>query len=1268
MTSDSPAATAASFSAGQSSGHVPIVCGALRGILFHGRLENGRSLCIRVGKTKDLISPCEFERRGGKVATRNWKRSIHCDGKPIGDFLLDSISSAGKRCCRFVLCSDLLSPCVPSSVTSSGLPDPVVNNLVTASMSSCAGSPTSSISADADRYAPLCDGAALPSNRSVHTPLASSGRNGSCDVASCALCGKVVATIAALWQHVNSTHISRGCIPPLSFFQRFDRLICSNPSCRFAYSNKWSTCQRSLGGSRKCGARLVDPSSLPDLVPLTSASSSPAFSSGPTGSPSAIHSAPDLSTKDMLSIAIQAAVDCHIPSEYSCLESTIFNTIMTTLFSLPVHTVRHVPRAARPLLASALCREFSLSVRHGLWGFVRLLLLPKLVLRSPPRAGRKKRYLVGALLQDRLKQWMSGTGISDLWCAACAEGALFRSSTSSTTENLASSNNRRAIRWASEGRYGNALQALGSLGVASFDNASAKEELHRRHPQSELPSPSPSVPAPLTVQPSIVLSALRSFQRGTSPGSSALRPQHLLDAVCGSTAPASVECLNSLTCCINSLLAGTLDSRLAPWFCGAPLTALAKKTGGFRPIAVGETLRRLVSKVCCLSVRSLLPDQLLPFGQVGVGISGGLEAAVHSMRSILSLYGSDSSLCCLKLDMTNAFNECSRSNFLSRCHADLPELFAWVQWCYCCAGELRFGPHRILSTTGVQQGDPLGPLLFSLVLRDFLSNCPVPDGLHFQLWYLNDGILVGTPSALSSFLDDLQLRGPSYGLHPNLSKCEVFWPSGDQSFTDFPPAVKRVVLPQAGGIDFLGSPIWGSPEFLSAFVGSVVDRVSALQERLRDLGDPQVELHLLRSCLGVCKLNHLLRTIPPGCVDSELLRFDDNLRHSLSSICNASISDQSWLQATLPCSLGGLGLRGAHRASSAAFLGCCISSFALCSQLLSAYSGSSISISSIPGKELAISCLSALLSGTPIMEVPASQFSEAQRLYQFQLDTCQSSSLLSSCSLRDQARIRAISSHPCASAWLRAIPSVSLGLTMSRQEFVCSLWYWLGIPVFASTDSIRCSCGNVVDRFGDHLLGCGHGPMRIRRHDALCDIVFHALLQGNSGCKREQRCGSGLDRPGDVYHPDFLYGKPAYFDVTVRNSLQGSLLSQSAVTAGVAASRGEVEKDAHHEEAVLGAGGIFIPLAVESLGLWSPASLKILRDIAVRATNRSGVSAAVACHHFIEQLSICLWRHNSHMFLHLFSLLPVSPLWELSPGVGSSAHGFCHSEPWACDT
>ena len=288
--------------------------------------------------------------------------------------------------------------------------------------------------------------------------------------------------------------------------------------------------------------------------------------------------------------------------------------------------------------------------------------------------------MVGPLLWDQLQQWTSGTRIPDLWHAACEEGvkcdpSATRSGLSASNE-LAKSNVRRAFRWASEGCHGNALRALGSLCVASFNDTSAKEELLCRHPLSELPSPSSSVLDPLTVQPSLVVLALCSFPRGTSPGSSALHPQHLLDAVCGSTAPAAVECLNSLTRCINGLLAGTLDSCLVPWFCSAPLTALVKKGSGFWPIAVSETLRRLLSKVCFFCVRSPLPDLLLPFGQLGVSISGGLEASVHSMRTILSTLGSDSSLCCLKLDMTNAFNECSCTSFLPRCHSDLPELFA----------------------------------------------------------------------------------------------------------------------------------------------------------------------------------------------------------------------------------------------------------------------------------------------------------------------------------------------------------------------------------------------------------------------------------------------------------------------------------------------------------------------------------------------------------------------------------------------------------------
>ena len=56
------------------------------------------------------------------------------------------------------------------------------------------------------------------------------------------------------------------------------------------------------------------------------------------------------------------------------------------------------------------------------------------------------------------------------------------------------------------------------------------------------------------------------------------------------------------------------------------------------------------------------------------------------------------------------------------------------------------------SKQGVQQGDPFGPLLFSLVLHKLIrsiasdSEC---SKLLFNLWYLNDGTLAGPKAAVN---------------------------------------------------------------------------------------------------------------------------------------------------------------------------------------------------------------------------------------------------------------------------------------------------------------------------------------------------------------------------------------------------------------------------------------------------------------------------------------------------------------------------------------
>ena len=46
-----------------------------------------------------------------------------------------------------------------------------------------------------------------------------------------------------------------------------------------------------------------------------------------------------------------------------------------------------------------------------------------------------------------------------------------------------------------------------------------------------------------------------------------------------------------------------------------------------------------------------------------------------------------------------------------------------------------------------------------------------------------------------------------------------------------------------------------------------------------------------------------------------------------------------------------------------------------------------------------------------------------------------------------------------------------------------------------------------------------------------------------------------------MYHHDFEGSLPAYFDLSVRNSLQPSFLTQAASYAGAASEAGEMEKD-----------------------------------------------------------------------------------------------------------
>ena len=99
--------------------------------------------------------------------------------------------------------------------------------------------------------------------------------------------------------------------------------------------------------------------------------------------------------------------------------------------------------------------------------------------------------------------------------------------------------------------------------------------------------------------------ALRSFKKSSSAGPSRMRPCHILNLFQAKTANRLFTVLGSLT---TKFANYGFPSSLSPLLCGASLFALEKPAGGIRPIACGDLLRRLTSKLVLSQVLPIVPQ------------------------------------------------------------------------------------------------------------------------------------------------------------------------------------------------------------------------------------------------------------------------------------------------------------------------------------------------------------------------------------------------------------------------------------------------------------------------------------------------------------------------------------------------------------------------------------------------------------------------------------------------------------------------------------
>ena len=118
---------------------------------------------------------------------------------------------------------------------------------------------------------------------------------------------------------------------------------------------------------------------------------------------------------------------------------------------------------------------------------------------------------------------------------------------------------------------------------------------------------------------------------GSSGGLDGVRPLYLQELTSAKTAEHGRQLLSALTRLTNLALSGKIPEFARPAFFGANLCALKKKDGGVRPIAIGSIYRRLAARIAAKHAATKLAPRFRPV-QLGVGVAGGAESAVHAVR------------------------------------------------------------------------------------------------------------------------------------------------------------------------------------------------------------------------------------------------------------------------------------------------------------------------------------------------------------------------------------------------------------------------------------------------------------------------------------------------------------------------------------------------------------------------------------------------------------------------------------------------------------
>jgi hypothetical protein len=732
-------------------------------------------------------------------------------------------------------------------------------------------------------------------------------------------------------------------------------------------------------------------------------------------------------------------------------------------------------------------------------------------------------------------------------------------------------------------------------------------EKHPQNPPIDAPRPSQSAHTPPITSAELV-AAIKSFPNGSASGPDGFRPQHLKELL--SASEEATNLLSSLAAVGNLMLHGDVPPAIRPTLYGANLHAFRKKDGGLRPIAVGITLRRLIAKI--VSTRSRFLNTKLNPIQLGFATKGGSEAAIHAARSFVEHnVTSPVTKAFLKLDIKNAFNSLDRNKVLEAASRDMPQHYGFIWQCYSQPTHLLYGDQVIPSQCGVQQGDPLGPLLYCLATIDFHRN------LHSTLieCYLDDDVIGGDPESVLADAIHIRDEAAKSGLILNVSKCELVLLGGTEDdrssvLEKFLSVFPDILRTPVESLCYLGAPL--TTEATPKVLEKASCTAMTLCSRLKILPSHQ-SVFLLKNCLGPVKLLYILRTSRAYKFPNLLCKFDEAIRVSLCDICNIDITPSMWQQASLPVTLGGLGIRRTEALALPAFIASVHSVHTTTSEIIP------YSLEEYLETTMADWCN---LAGSP---PPEFLDRGSQKAWDLPLSKRTFSTIfnLSSSDPNNAARLLSVSTRE-SGAWLQALPAASIGNLLDDASLRIAIALRLGATV---TVPHKCICSSMVDSRGYHGLSCRYSAGRLSRHAGLNHIIKRALNSAGIPSQLEPAGISRSDgkRPDGVTLIPWSFGKCLCWDATVVCTMAPSHIAGSIAQAGSAASSAESKKASKYR--ALTPNFLFKPLGFETLGSWGPEAKEFVQAVGARIYQISGEPQSTS--YLTQRISLEIQRGNA---------------------------------------